>query len=258
MVPRQGTRERARRDVQLTKEADGLRGEMPIDSEHLRSNVERVTAHIEAARARGGHGQQVRLLAATKYVSAEDMSALRDAGIRLVGENRAEELESKWSVWADQFEFHFIGHLQRRKVRSVLRCVSMVHSVDSLRLAQEMHRRAAAPIDALVEVNVSGEESKYGILPGDAEAFLEQAEAFEAVRFRGFMTMAPLVRHPEEARLVFRRLRELRDRLAPLFAPRYSLDELSMGMSNDYEVAVEEGATIVRLGGTLFAGAQGG
>jgi pyridoxal phosphate enzyme (YggS family) len=231
---------------------------MPIDSEHLRKNVENAMVRIEAARARGGRGQHVRLLAATKYLSVGDMSALADAGLHLVGENRAEELESKWSVWAEQFEFHFIGHLQRRKVRDVVGRVTMVHSVDSLRLAQEIDRRAPAPIDALVEVNVSGEESKYGILPGDAEAFLEQAQAFEAVQFRGFMTMAPLVRDPEEARPVFRQMRELRDRLAPLFTPRYSLDELSMGMSSDYEVAVEEGATIVRLGGTLFAGTQGG
>lgn len=231
---------------------------MPIDSEHVKNNVERAAARIEAARVRGGHGQRVRLLAATKYVTAEDMSSLKEAGIHLVGENRAEDLESKWSMWAGQFEFHFIGHLQRRKVRGVIPRVTMVHSVDSLRLAQEIQQRAAGSVDALVEVNVSGEESKYGILPADVEAFLEQAEAFDAVRFRGFMTMAPLVRHPEEARHVFRRLRELRDRLAPLFSTRYSLDELSMGMSNDYEVAVEEGATIVRLGGTLFAGAQGG
>jgi PLP dependent protein len=100
---------------------------------------------------------------------------------------------------------------------------------------------------------VSGEETKYGILPGDAESFLEQAAPFHAARFCGFMTMAPLVRNPEEVRPVFRALRELRDRLAPIFASRYALTELSMGMSNDYEVAVEEGATLVRLGSTLFA-----
>lgn len=231
---------------------------MPVDIEHLRKNVEQATARIEAAHARGGHGQRVRLLVATKYVTAEDMSVLHEAGVRLVGENRAEELELKWSVWGEAFEFHFIGHLQRRKVRGVVPRVKMVHSVDSLRLAEEMHQRAEAPIDALLEVNMSGEESKYGILPGDVEAFLEQAQALESVRFRGFMTMAPLVRDPEEARLVFRRLRELRDRISPLFTPRYLLDELSMGMSNDYEVAVEEGATIVRLGSALFACAQGG
>lgn len=229
-----------------------------LDSEHVKNNVAAARAKIEAARSRGGWPRPVRLLVATKYVSVDDMGALAEAGVELVGENRSDELERKWEAFGENFEFHFIGHLQRRKVRQVLPCVSMVQAVDSLRLAEEIERRAEGPVDVLLEVNVSGEASKYGILTGDAEAFLERAAALEALRFKGFMTMAPLVRDPEEARPVFRRLRELRDRLAPLFAPRYSLDELSMGMSNDYEVAIEEGATIVRLGSTLFAGAQGG
>lgn len=231
---------------------------MTLDSEQVRRNVDEARERIEAARARAGRLQPVRLLAASKYVALEDMEALAAGGIELVGENRADELERKWEAFGDRFEFHFIGHVQRRKVRQVLRCASMLQAVDSWRLAEEIERRAEAPVDVLLEVNISGEESKYGILAGDAEAFLERAAALESLRFRGFMTMAPLVADPEEVRPVFRRLRELRDRLAPLFAPRYSLDELSMGMSNDYEVAVEEGATIVRLGSTLFAGAQGG
>ncbi len=231
---------------------------MAIDIEQMRMNVVAAETRIEEARRRGGHGQKVRLLVATKYVGVDEMGPLAKAGVRLVGENRAEVLGQKWGAFSDMFEFHFIGHLQSRKVRHVLPCVSMVHSVDSLPLVREMDRRAESEVDALLEVNVSGEASKYGILPGDAEAFLEQSQAFEKVRFKGFMTMAPLVREPEDVRPVFRGLRELRDRLAPLFAPRYSLSELSMGMSDDYEVAVEEGATIVRLGSTLFAGAQGG
>jgi hypothetical protein len=231
---------------------------MTVDIEQLKNNLEYAQSRIEAARARGGHQQSVRMLVATKYVSASEMVGLYEAGVRLVGENRADDLEAKWRMWGGDFDFHFIGHLQSRKVRVVLPCVTMVHSVDSLRLVEEMHRRASGSVDALVEVNVSGEESKYGIFPGETEAFLEQAQAFENVCFRGFMTMAPLTRDSEEARPVFRELRRLRDRLAPLFAPRYPLEELSMGMSNDYEVAVEEGATIVRLGSTLFAGAQGG
>lgn len=231
---------------------------MGLDAEHLKNKVVAAGVRIEAARVRGGWQRPVRLLVATKYVSVPEMSVLAAAGIDLVGENRSEQLERKWEAFGDRFEFHFIGHLQRRKVRHVLPCVRMVHAVDSMKLAEEIEQRAEAAIDVLLEVNISGEESKYGILPGDAEAFLERAAGLEALRFRGFMTMAPLVSDPEEVRPVFRQLRELRDRLAPLFAPRYSLDELSMGMSNDYEVAVEEGATIVRLGSTLFAGAQGG
>ena len=122
-------------------------------------------------------------------------------------------------------------------------------------LVEEIHRRTEGPVEVLLEVNVSGEESKYGILPAVAESFLEQAAAYERVMFRGFMTMAPLTEDPEAARPFFRELRELRDRLAGVFAGRYELTELSMGMSNDFEVAVEEGATIIRVGSALFSNA---
>ncbi|MCJ7797345.1 MAG: alanine racemase, partial [Thermoleophilia bacterium] len=137
-------------------------------------------------------------------------------------------------------------------------CARLIHSVESLSLVQQIEARAEATVDVLLEVNVSGETTKYGILPADAEAFLERAAPYKAVRFVGLMTMAPFVHDADDVRPVFRRLRELRDRLAPRFAPRYPLTELSMGMSNDYEVAVEEGATLVRLGSTLFSRAQGG
>ncbi len=231
---------------------------MPLRLEQLQNDLAEAAARIEAARARGGRGQAIRLLAATKYCSVEDMGVLKAAGVRLVGENRADALAEKWRVYGEDFEFHFIGHLQRRKVREVVPLVRLIHSVDSLPLVREIEGRAEAVVDVLLEVNVSGETGKYGILPGDAEAFLEQAAEFEGVRFVGLMTMAPLVSDPEDARPVFRGLRQLRERLAPLFSPRHALTELSMGMSGDYEVAVEEGATLVRLGSTLFARAQGG
>ncbi len=134
----------------------------------------------------------------------------------------------------------------------------MIHSVDSIRLVRALDARADSPIDVLMQVNISGEESKYGILPADAAAFLREAAEYEKVRFCGLMTMAPFVSDPEETRPVFRGLRELRDRLAPLFVPRFDIAHLSMGMSNDYEVAVEEGATLVRLGSPLFSGSEGG
>lgn len=226
---------------------------MTLSLEIVRANLASAQARAEAARARGGWQHRVRLLAATKYVAAEDMAVLREAGIRLVGENRTDELERKWQRYGDSFEYHFIGHLQHRKVRQVLPYVSLIHSVESLRLVRELDGRADRPIDVLLEVNVSGEVSKYGILPASAESFLEEASPFTRVRFVGFMTMAPLVGEAEEVRSVFRGLRDLRDRLAPVFAPRYPLSELSMGMSNDFEVAVEEGATMVRLGSTLFS-----
>ena len=226
---------------------------MIVDAESLRANLSEAERRIEQACLRAGRGDRPRLLVASKYLTSEEMGALERAGIRLVGENRAEELQAKWQMWDGTFEFHFIGHLQSRKVRQVLPCVTLVHSVDSISLVEEMDRRAEAAVQALLEVNVAGEESKYGILPAAAEAFLERAAAYRKVIIVGLMTMAPLVADPEMVRPCFRGLRELRDRLATVFAGRYELSELSMGMSNDYEVAVEEGATIIRLGSALLS-----
>ncbi len=235
----------------------GLRG-VNIDVDSLRSNLAAVEQRIVDACSRAGRDDSPRLLAASKYFDVDEMDLLAQAGIGLVGENRAEGLEIKWDRWKDSFEFHFIGHLQSRKVRQVLPYVSMIHSVESISLVEELDRRARTEVRVLLEVNVSGEETKYGILPAAAETFLERAAAHRRVSFAGLMTMAPLTPDPESSRLFFRELRELRDRLAVAFTGRYELTELSMGMSNDYEVAVEEGATILRIGSALLSDAQGG
>jgi pyridoxal phosphate enzyme (YggS family) len=226
-----------------------------VDIERLRTNLAGVERRIEAACLRAGRETAPRLLFASKYLDVDEMGALAQAGICLVGENRAEGLEEKWTRWKDSLEFHFIGHLQTRKVRQVLPCVSLIHSVDSISLVEELNKRATTEVQVLLEVNVSGEETKYGILPAATETFLERAAAHRRVRFAGLMTMAPLMPDPESTRLFFRELRELRDRLAVAFTSRYELTELSMGMSNDYEVAVEEGATIVRIGSALLSDA---
>jgi len=226
---------------------------MNIDPDRLVANLREVERRIERACERSGRRDRPRLLVASKYLAPEEMSLLSGAGIRLVGENRADELEAKWRRWGAEFEFHFIGHLQSRKVRQVLPCVTMIQSVESLSLVEELDRRADSEVRVLLEANISGEESKYGILPEAAEAFLERAAAYRKVMFSGCMTMAPLVADPEAVRPFFRGLRELRDRLASVFSGRYEFTELSMGMSNDYQVAVEEGATIVRLGSALFS-----
>lgn len=232
---------------------------MTLSIEKVRNNLAEARRRIEAARARGGFSQPVEIVAATKYVLPDDMNVVREAGIRLVGENRAHELRAKWNRYGNDFNFHFIGHVQHRKVAEVLPCVSMIHSVDSLRLVRALNDKAADQgIDVLLQVNVSGEESKYGIVPADTAAFLEEAAAYERVHIRGLMTMAPLADDVEETRPVFRGLRELRDGLAPRFADRYHLSHLSMGMTNDFEVAVEEGATLVRLGSILFSSGEGG
>jgi hypothetical protein len=221
--------------------------------ETVRMNLAGIDRRIAAACVRAGRSTSPRLLMASKYLDVDEMGILGEAGIGLVGENRAEGLEAKWSRWRDTFEFHFIGHLQSRKVRQVVPYVSLIHSVESISLVEELDRRADAEVRVLLEVNVSGEESKYGILPAAAETFLERAAAHRRVRFSGLMTMAPLTPDPESTRPYFRELRELRDRLAIAFTGRYELTELSMGMSNDYEVAVEEGATILRIGSALLS-----
>jgi pyridoxal phosphate enzyme (YggS family) len=224
-----------------------------VTAERVEANLAKVQRRIDEACIRVGRKERPRLLAASKYLAPEEMSVLRGAGIRLVGENRADELQAKWQRWQGDFEFHFIGHLQSRKVRQVLPCVTLVHSVESISLVEELDRRAEAVVRVLLEVNMGGEESKYGILPAAAEAFLQRASAYRRVLFVGLMTMAPLTADASILRSCFRGLRELRDQLATFFIGRYELSELSMGMSNDYEVAIEEGATIVRLGGVLFS-----
>ncbi len=218
----------------------------------LRANVRDVDDHIEDAMTRSGRKERPKVLVASKHLDVGEMELLIGAGIKLVGENRANELEAKWSRWGGELEFHFIGHLQSRKVRQVLPCVTLIHSVESISLVEELDRRAESQVKVLLEVNVGGEESKYGILPAAAETLLQRAAAYRKVDFLGLMTMAPLATDPESARPCFRELRSLRDRLAAEFSGRYALTELSMGMSNDYEVAVEEGATILRLGSVVL------
>jgi PLP dependent protein len=189
---------------------------------------EAIRARYEAAQATG-----VTVVAATKYVSVEDMAILVDAGVEVVGENRAQDLEAKHAVYGDAFRWHFIGHLQSRKAKVVNRICELCHSLASESAARRLE------IPALVELNLSGEESKSGVPPERLPTFLE---LYGDVR--GLMTMPPETGDPEASRPYFRRLREL--------AAEHGLSELSMGTSQDWRVAVEEGATMVRLGSTLY------
>jgi pyridoxal phosphate enzyme (YggS family) len=181
----------------------------------------------------------VRVVVATKYVTVEEMADLAEAGVETVGENRLQDLQAKHERFADAFTWHFIGHLQSRKAPVVSGLVELVHSLDSLSAA----RRLTVP--ALVEVNLSGEETKSGVAPDALAAFLEEAREAGA-EVRGLMTMPPLAADAEESRPYFRRLREL--------AESHGLTELSMGTSQDYRIAAEEGATLVRVGSILFEG----
>jgi PLP dependent protein len=185
------------------------------------------------ARIREEVGSAVTVVAATKYVSVDDLAALRAAGVEVVGENRAQDLEAKHAVYGDAFRWHFIGHLQSRKTKTVNGICELVHSLDSESAARRLE------IPALVEVNLSGEPTKSGIAPEALGAFLE---SYGDVR--GLMTMPPLADDPEASRPYFRRLREL--------AEAHGLRELSMGTSQDYRTAAEEGATYVRVGAVLW------
>jgi PLP dependent protein len=196
-----------------------------LKADAVRSAYERILAEA---------GPNVTVVAATKYVPVEEMSVLADAGVEVVGENRAQDLQAKHDRYADRFRWHFIGHLQSNKAKVVNRLCELVHSLDS----DSSARRLTVP--ALLEVNLSGEPSKSGVEPGDVPAFLEA----HAGVVRGLMTMPPFVEDPEASRPWFRRLREL--------AAEHGLRELSMGTSQDWQVAVEEGATYVRLGSALW------
>ena len=190
------------------------------------------------ARIRDEVGPDVTVVVATKYVTAEEMSVLAEAGVEVVGENRAQDLERKHDLHGDAFRWHFIGHLQSNKVKVVDELCELVHSVGSDSAA----RRITVP--ALLEVNLSAEDSKSGVPPAEIAGFVERYPLI-----RGLMTMPPVARDPDASRPYFRRLREL--------AEEHDLADLSMGTSQDYRVAVEEGATLVRVGATIFGADQG-
>ena len=225
----------------------------------IRERLEVVRGHVTEALAKSGReADEVRILVASKYCAPEQIAALAGAGVELLGENKAEDLLRKQEEFGDSFEWHFIGHLQRRKAKDVVTRVALIHSVDSVRLVGELAKRAPEEgVEVLVQVNVSGEESKSGVEEGEVEPLLDAAARSEGrVRARGFATLAPLVERAEDVRYVFAKLRAIRDRLQNSWSPHFDLSELSMGMSNDYRVAVEEGATIIRIGRALIEEAE--
>jgi uncharacterized pyridoxal phosphate-containing UPF0001 family protein len=201
-------------------------------------DADRVRANLERIRERAG--PNVEILAATKYVSTEDMGTLAEAGIELVGENRLQDLEEKRERWGDRFTWDFIGNLQSRKVKRILPLVRLIHSVASDSVLEQLGRHASPATEVLVEVNLSGEEGKGGIDPGALDEFIERCP----VRVSGLMTMPPFTEDPESSRPYFARLAEL--------ASARGLERRSMGTTQDWQVAVDEGATIIRVGSVLY------
>ncbi len=205
--------------------------------EDVRANLERVRRQIEGT---GRNPGDVEILAAVKYVPVQHLGALADGGVTLAGENRAQELQAKAEAYGDRFTWDFIGHLQSRKVKQVLPYVRYIHSVSTDSVLQQLERHAPPDTEILVEVNVAREAGKSGIDPDELGRFLERCP----VKPVGLMTMPPLARDPEDSRPHFAALARL--------AAEHGLAHLSMGTSQDYLIAVQEGATIVRLGTTLF------
>ena len=199
-----------------------------VDAAQIRENHERIREEV---------GPDVAVVVATKYADLSTMELLVEAGVEVVGENRAQDLAAKHDRFGDRFRWHFIGHLQSRKAKDVSALCELVHSLDSTSAAKRL------TVPALVEVNLAGEQTKSGIAPEDLAAFLDECRGL-GVDVRGLMTMPPFADDPESSRPYFARLREL--------AEEHRLAELSMGTSQDYRVAAEEGATLVRVGAVLF------
>jgi PLP dependent protein len=209
----------------------------------------------EAAAKAARPARQIKLLAASKAQSIEAIRAAVDVGVTLIGENYVQEAEPKKRQISAPIEWHMIGHLQRNKVKAAVEIFDVIESLDSLALARELDkegRRRGKIIRALVEVNLGGEESKSGMAGHNVAALLKEAATFANLRIEGLMTVPPFKENLDEARPYFRALRELKDKLLALNLPRVGLNELSMGMTHDFTVAIEEGATIVRIGTALF------
>lgn len=208
----------------------------------------------EACRRVGRLPDEITLVAVTKTVPAETVQELIAAGVSHIGENRVQEAREKFPQLSSRVSRHLIGHLQTNKARMVPELFDWVHSIDRERVALELDRRAAAAgreLNVLLQVNVADEKSKYGIAPAELPSLAKTVARCEALNVRGLMTMAPLTDDVDRIRSVFRRLRELADELRERAIDRVHMEHLSMGMSNDYEIAVEEGATMLRIGSAI-------
>jgi pyridoxal phosphate enzyme (YggS family) len=219
---------------------------------NIERNIEAVQNRIERACERAGRSPgEVTLVVVTKTIAPSQIEAAFQAGIRHFGENRIQEAVAKLPLLGNlgpRPTWHMVGHLQTNKAKTALELFDIIHSVDSLRLAEVLSRRAERRVPILLEVNIAGEESKFGFAEGELASAIKQLSLLPNLEIKGLMTIAPLVEDQEEVRPVFRRLRQLRDSLG--------LEHLSMGMTDDFEVAIEEGATMVRIGRAIFGPRQ--
>lgn len=222
----------------------------------LKENYDEIRSKIdEACKKTGRDPKEVTLIAVSKTKPNEMIKELYDAGVRDFGENKVQELAKKMEELPDDIKWHQIGHLQRNKVKYILGKTELIHSVDSYRLAEEINiqaKRKGISVDILIELNIGEEDSKFGLDKDDAISFVKQVSELDGLKVKGLMTVAPFVEDPEANREIFKSMKELSNEIAALNIKNVSMDVLSMGMTNDYIVAVEEGATLVRVGTAIF------
>jgi len=222
----------------------------------IKSNLARIRERIESAARRAGRDPgTIRLVAVSKTVAPERIREAVESGVHILGENYLQEAQGKIEVLGAGISWHFIGHLQKNKAKYAIRLFDLIHSVDSIALAEELNRagQKQGKVQAiLLQVDLSGEETKFGASEGEIFQMAERISGLKGVFVRGLMAMPPFSDDPEDSRPYFQKLRALRDRLARMKIPGVFAEELSMGMSGDFEVAIEEGATLVRIGTAIF------
>jgi hypothetical protein len=224
--------------------------------EYIASNIDRVKEHIKKAAERSGRSaDDIVLIAVTKTIDVERIKAAVNCGIKDLGENRVQELTAKYPYISDDVRWHMIGRLQTNKVKYIIDKVSLIHSVDSLKLLKEIDKRSEIAnriMDILIEVNVAGEASKGGVAVEDVIDFVKQSASFENIRIKGLMTVAPQADDPEIVRPYFVQMNDLSYKIKKLKLDNVEMKYLSMGMSGDFEVAIEEGSNMVRIGTAIF------
>ncbi|WP_103107661.1 YggS family pyridoxal phosphate-dependent enzyme [Brevibacillus reuszeri] len=228
---------------------------MTNEQQAIKDRLQAIEERIQAACDRAGRKrEEVKIIAVTKYIDAQAIGDLLDVGVMDIGENRVQDALPKHELHGDRGTWHFIGHLQTNKAKEVVGRFPYIHSLDRVSLAQELNKRGEAldtVVNCFLQVNISGEETKFGLSPNDVLAFLRETSNMKHIKIIGLMTMAPVVDNQEEARQVFRGLYEWKERINEWAFPHAHIEELSMGMSSDFEVAIEEGATYIRLGSVL-------
>lgn len=220
---------------------------------NLIENKERIFSQVAQAMETANRTDQVNVIAVTKYVGIDQAKALVDTGVRHIGENRVDKFLEKYQALKDEgLIWHLIGSLQRRKVKEVINFVDYFHALDSMKLAQEIQKRASHPIKCFIQVNISGEESKHGFAPEELDALLPEIEALDNLQIVGLMTMAPFEASQDELQAIFAATHQLQKELQKKQLKNMPFTELSMGMSRDYDLAIANGATFVRIGTSFF------